>query len=108
MGEQAALAQRDVEMKAMQEQLASGASTSEALKAATDRAEQMAQQLRALEAQLQEQSSLAATAVKVRAHPAGLGEDLMTAHHMVHLRLCHCPSPRRGQSRCELYVATSS
>ena len=66
MGEQAALAQRDVELKAMQEQLASGASTSEALQAATDRSEQMAQQLRALEAQLQEQSSQAANAVKVR------------------------------------------
>ncbi len=66
MCEQAALAQRDVELKTMQEQLASGASTSDALKAATDRAEQMAQQLQAVEAQLQEQSSLAANAVKVR------------------------------------------
>ena len=70
-----ALAQRGEELGALREQLASGASTSDALKAATDRAEQMAQQLQALETKLREQSSRAAEAVKVRSCRASMTQE---------------------------------
>ena len=66
--EQAALAQRDQELEALRQQLAKWASASDALKAATDRAEQLAQQLQTLEGLLQEQSSRTADAIKVKYH----------------------------------------